>query len=524
MKAKHSFFLCLILIFFTSCAEDIVDVSGSIAGNVRDYVTNELIENCQVTLSPKGMSVMTGLEGSYKFSDLNAGTYTLTFSKIGYEDLTTTVEVTAGMTSTLYMRLKPVKPFTVSTDILDFGDLSTSFTFSLNNNSTSKCSFNIQNGIAWLSFNKTSGSLQANSNMSITAMVDRSLVGPGEYNKTVTISYTGATSGEIVLNIAMMKSSLSAPSVDIASTSDITSTSFSVKGNITKTGGSMITSYGHCWAVHENPTTNDKCTNLGRTTEVGGYASTATGLAPNTTYYVRAYAVNEFGTSYSSQISVTTSSDSGSHQGDDDSGSSDGGGSGSSGGDSGTDKSNGFASGSGTAMRPYHIATAEQMLLMKSYPEAYFALDNDIDMSSVSWMPLPLKGGFDGKNHTLYNLVISQYVMQDEVGLFSHIYSNAYMRDLTIDGVCIDLPERSCVGAIAGCSEAKISGCNVLMNNRSSIILGNSRVGGIVGKTSTNIVNCRVECMPLSQGIWATHTVGGAIGECADPYFLPQYA
>jgi uncharacterized protein (TIGR02145 family) len=75
-------------------------------------------------------------------------------------------------------------------------------------------------------------------------------------------------------------------------------------GEITADGGGIITARGVCWATTSGPTTaNDKTTNGSGT---GVFASTLTLLTPNTTYYVRAYAVNGSGTAYGNEISFTT--------------------------------------------------------------------------------------------------------------------------------------------------------------------------------------------------------------------------
>lgn len=84
----------------------------------------------------------------------------------------------------------------------------------------------------------------------------------------------------------------------------ITSTGASCGGNITSDGGAAITARGVCWYTSPNPTVaNTKTTDA---TGTGAFTSAITGLAGNTTYYVRAYATSSIGTSYGSQVSFTT--------------------------------------------------------------------------------------------------------------------------------------------------------------------------------------------------------------------------
>jgi len=86
--------------------------------------------------------------------------------------------------------------------------------------------------------------------------------------------------------------------------SSITETTATCGGNIASDGGFAITARGVCWSISSNPTIADAHTTDG--TGTGVFISNLTGLSPNTTYYVRAYATNSVGTSYGEQYSFTT--------------------------------------------------------------------------------------------------------------------------------------------------------------------------------------------------------------------------
>ena len=84
--------------------------------------------------------------------------------------------------------------------------------------------------------------------------------------------------------------------------SEVTGVSFKVSSSITANGGAEVTEKGFCYATTENPTVEDSK----QIVDDDDFETTIAGLVPVTTYYVRAYATNSAGTSYSDQIMVTT--------------------------------------------------------------------------------------------------------------------------------------------------------------------------------------------------------------------------
>ena len=76
--------------------------------------------------------------------------------------------------------------------------------------------------------------------------------------------------------------------------------------NVTCDGGEAVTARGFCWNTTGSPTLNDAHTTNG--SGVGTFTTTLTGLQPGTTYYVRAYATNAWGTAYGAEVTFTTTS------------------------------------------------------------------------------------------------------------------------------------------------------------------------------------------------------------------------
>ena len=75
-------------------------------------------------------------------------------------------------------------------------------------------------------------------------------------------------------------------------------------GTVTDEGGASVTARGICWSAVTTPYITDPHTTDG--TRSGVFTSTLTGLQNGTTYYVRAYATNAFGTVYGVRLSFVT--------------------------------------------------------------------------------------------------------------------------------------------------------------------------------------------------------------------------
>ena len=93
------------------------------------------------------------------------------------------------------------------------------------------------------------------------------------------------------------------PTVTTTAVSDITALSSVSGGTIISSGGADIVNSGVCWSTSSNPTIANNVTQQ----DWGSpFTSFISGLAPNTTYYVRAFATNSVGTAYGNQVSFTT--------------------------------------------------------------------------------------------------------------------------------------------------------------------------------------------------------------------------
>ncbi len=94
------------------------------------------------------------------------------------------------------------------------------------------------------------------------------------------------------------------PTVTTTPATNVTQTAALSGGNVTSDGGAAVTARGVCWSVSPNPTISGTHTSDGSGT--GTFTSTISGLNPNTSYYIRAYATNSVGTAYGNQVTCTT--------------------------------------------------------------------------------------------------------------------------------------------------------------------------------------------------------------------------
>jgi len=98
---------------------------------------------------------------------------------------------------------------------------------------------------------------------------------------------------------------LERPTVVTGDVTNIAATTADCSGNVTADGGVFVIDRGVCWSTDSYPLIGfDPQTTDG--TGLGTYTSNITGLSPNTTYYVRAYATNFKGTGYGEIKTFTT--------------------------------------------------------------------------------------------------------------------------------------------------------------------------------------------------------------------------
>ncbi len=94
------------------------------------------------------------------------------------------------------------------------------------------------------------------------------------------------------------------PVLTTTAISEVGQTTAKSGGTITGDGDAEIITRGVCWSMTTNPVVSGYHTTDGQGS--GMFVSTITGLSPDTTWFVRAYAINSAGTSYGNEIRFNT--------------------------------------------------------------------------------------------------------------------------------------------------------------------------------------------------------------------------
>lgn len=188
---------------------------------------------------------------------------------------------------------------------LDFGADETTLSLKLKNTSNKTLKYTVESSNEWLVTSKTSGTITASATDNLNAIVSRSGLAVASYTGTLTFSFDG---GSVDVPVTMAVEELMVPVVTLES--QVTGIGYNratVRGMIADIGSSKVTRYGFCWAEQANPTVGMGSVNLGDCTEPKSFEAIITGLQPNTTYHLRAYAENSVGLAYSgNEITFTT--------------------------------------------------------------------------------------------------------------------------------------------------------------------------------------------------------------------------
>ena len=204
-----------------------------------------------------------------------------------------------------------------------------------------------------------------------------------------------------------------------------------------------------------------------------------------------------------------------------------------------------FESGSGTEEDPYILKTEEQLRTFAkslssevTYSGIYVALEDDIDVSSETWIPIGLghydfKGIFDGRDHKItgINIGTTEIPYEEEngdsensgkmttyYGFFGVVGENAVIKNLGIEDSVISVKNSTAVyaGLLAGITEkAYIDSCYTkgYVSGETTNKKANAWTGGLVSQTIRGgIINSWTDTEVYCTAIGGLAESGGLIG------------
>jgi len=139
--------------------------------------------------------------------------------------------------------------------------------------------------------------------------VEKSLASSKYITKFRFRGYNNNSSSSIYLRLYEVDFNLAdwiLPTVTTQSVIDILSTTATGRGNITVLGSGYITKRGICWNTTGSPTVTDSKAEETGSFGIGAFTRPITGLSPGVQYFVKAYAYNEAGYAYGSEVNFTT--------------------------------------------------------------------------------------------------------------------------------------------------------------------------------------------------------------------------
>jgi len=268
------------------------DISNSGKG-VLEWKISEDVEwiSCSET-SGKTEKTKSSIVVTISREGLDKGTYTQTIaiaSNGGSEVVTVNMEVVGSEVD--------IVPLEV-----DLGENESSIQFTLTNKGKGNVTYKAEVSNNWMNITPATGDITTKGY--VTLSVNRGSLDPGDYNGTVTFILGG---DKISIPIKMSIPVKSTPVVSFDKVKDITYNTANLVGTIVEIGSSNIIHYGFCWSTEkEEPTTEDNVSDMGDCSAPISFEGKISDLKENTKYYVRAYAENAVGLSYSNVSAFVT--------------------------------------------------------------------------------------------------------------------------------------------------------------------------------------------------------------------------
>ena len=301
MLRYNSILFLVSILFLTSCVHTEVEVNGNIAGSVREKESTKAIGGCSISIEPGNNQVYSSEDGSYSFTGLQMGDYTLTASKSGFVVLKEAITIAAGKTLNHDIMLTPAKAPVVSTDSVT----------NLLANSATLCGTVVDKGGAaitkkgfYIGVDSTQLTIiyatdALDSTMSFSYNIVDLDDGKTYYFRAFAINEIGEGKGELKV---FSTKELFVPSVKTSSTTNVGTTTAVLHGEITDNGNCPISQCGFYVGTNSYP--DQKYTYPSNEESLLDFS--ISNLKSNTTYYYCVFAENQKGESKGDVLSFST--------------------------------------------------------------------------------------------------------------------------------------------------------------------------------------------------------------------------
>ena len=195
----------------------------------------------------------------------------------------------------------------------DFGKTETEKSFTIKNSGGGPLTWSSSKDDDWLTLTPTSGEVEANQTIVIKLAIDRAKLSAGANSADISLrsQKDGSDIAGSPANITVRAFKVMLPTVQlrVGDLTNIQTERASAVAKITALGSSPVIEKGHVWSVTKGVSldeANISKTALGEAKAVGTFSSSLTGLTAEKIYYVKAYAINAEGTSYSDELAFKT--------------------------------------------------------------------------------------------------------------------------------------------------------------------------------------------------------------------------
>ncbi len=315
----------LTILLWLGCTKNPGEAKGSIYGYVTDFANGKSVANANVILRQTGESTLTGSDGMYEFLDVSDGNYSIKVTKADYSDLIDDFNIVVSdgkkirrdvQITRLTSELRILGSDGNDITELDFGAETdvTSRIFSIFNDSPREITWWIDEDCKWISevksmrTNQTGGDIEPNRQEPIKVTIDRSKLDQGVIN-TYILSIN-SDNGSLELTIKAGEE-LGLPTLTTEPVTNLTQSSAKFNGKIVSEGSPAYTERGFVYSSSPRPSIDSN--NIGRLTSAVNnqftFSANVSGLISNSSYYVRAYAINQVGVAYGNDVVFSTDLD-----------------------------------------------------------------------------------------------------------------------------------------------------------------------------------------------------------------------